>query len=178
MLRTLSLLAALLLAAPAFAQTHAEAMARLAPFEGTYDLDGTVQIETGTYGGTLTVAPTLGGHFQEWTWEMTMPEGDPTHLGFLVTYDAASGDYRIWRFDSRDLTDSPQALGSETEGTLRFEGDSIVMAWRSLSPSDPSMHGSFRNAVRVSARGLDVDTYALPEGQARVAIATTRASRR
>ena len=71
MLRTLPVILVLLLVAPAFAQTSAP-MNPLASFEGTYALTGAPHDVEGSYDGTLTIAPILGGRFQQWEWEMTM----------------------------------------------------------------------------------------------------------
>lgn len=180
----LLLLATLLTAAPALAQSHAEAMSRLAPFEGTYTLDGTAQIEEGTFGGTLTVSPILGGHFQQWDWEMDMRgEGvnEKVHLRFIAAYDSAADEYAIYRFDSRDV-DSPTRVSNVTDpnrGQIHFDGDALVMAWPTANPDDPSETGTFRNTVRIVSNGLDVDTDVKPNGgDQTVAIATTRANRR
>lgn len=178
------ILATLLAAAPALAQSHAEAMDRLAAFEGTYTLDGTAQIEEGTFGGTLTVLPVLGGHFQQWDWEMDMRgEGvdEKVHLRFIATYDDAADEYVIYRFDSRDV-DSPTRVSHVTDpnrGQIRFDGDALVMAWPTANPGDPSETGTFRNTVRVVSNGLTVSTDVKPDdGNRTVAIATTRANRR
>ncbi|GAB5534530.1 MAG: hypothetical protein Rubg2KO_07790 [Rubricoccaceae bacterium] len=180
MTRSLTIAIALALSAPVLAQTHAEAMARLAPFQGTYALDGVAQIDEGTYAGTLTIAPTLGGHFQEWTWEMTSDGMAPTHLRFITTYNVASRAYTIWRFDSRDISsEQTGALGNDPQGSLQFDGDVLVMAWPTVNPDDPTMRGLFRNTVRIVSSGLNVVTDVQPEGgRPLVAIATTRASRR
>lgn len=184
MLRTLSLLALLALAAPTFAQSHADAMARLAPFAGTYALDGSAEIEEGTFDGSLAITPILGGRFQQWDWEMDMHAQAGTEralLRFIVGFDAATGTYTIYRFDSRDA-DSPTVasnIGDPTQGRLSVEGDALVMAWTTANPDDLSMTGTFRNRVRLTSSGLDVHTEVAPDdGSPTVAIATTRAARR
>jgi len=186
MIRSLYLLlfATLLTAAPTLAQSHAEAMNRLAPFEGTYTLDGSAQIEEGTFGGTLTVSPILGGHFQQWDWTMNMRgEGvdENVHLRFIATYDRAADEYVIYRFDSRDV-DSPTRVSNIADpnrGQVHFDGDALVMAWPTANPDDPAQTGTFRNTVRVVSNGLHVDTdVQLDAGDQTVAIATTRANRR
>lgn len=180
----LLLLTTLLTAAPALAQSHAEAMVRLAAFEGTYTLDGTAQIEEGTFDGTLTVSPILGGHFQQWDWEMDMRgEGvdEKVHLRFIATYDGAADEYVIYRFDSRDA-DSPTRVSHVTDpnrGRIHFDGNALVMAWPTANPGDPSATGTFRNTVRVVSDGLTVSTEVKPDdGNRALAIATTRANRR
>lgn len=190
MTRSLLLLAAVLVAAPAFAQTHAEAMARLAPYAGSYVLDGAADVldspsdDGGTFDGTLVVSPILGGHFQQWDWEMTMRSPDrreafPVHLRFVTTYDSESGDYAIWRFDSRDVSNWAGPGGHDVNGRLRFDGDALVMAWPTANPEDPSKTGTFRNTVRPGAGGIEVVTNVqLDDGSPTVAIATTRAVRR
>ena len=179
MIRTLALAFALLLSIPALAQTHADAMTRLAPYQGSYTITGDAQIEDGSYAGTLTVSPTLGGHFQEWTWVMNSDGMPPTHLRFLTTYDTSTHTYVIWRFDSRDLTNGYGQGGNDTEGSLQFDGDALVMAWPTTNPEDPSMHGLFRNTIRITSNGLNVSTDVKLDGdQALVAIATTQATRR
>ena len=186
MTRTLLLIVALLLAAPAFAQTHADPMARLAPFEGTYSLDGTPHMAPeGSFGGTLTIAPTLGGHFQQWDWEMTMRESnradETVHLRFIVGYDPATGAYTIHRFDSRDAGSRTRSAGAfdAAEGRLQVDGESLVMAWSSASDDEPARTGTFRNRVRLTGGGLLVETEGVPDdGSPTVAIATTRAARR
>ena len=186
MTRTLALLllATLFCSAPALAQTHAEAMDRLAPFEGTYALDGTAPIEEGAFDGTLAITPVLGGHFQQWDWEMHMrgDGGDETvYLRFIVTYDEAADEYVIYRFDTRDIT-SPTRASSPMDpkpGQVRFDGDALVMAWKTVNPDDSSQSGAFRNTVRLVSNGLHVDTdVKLDDGTPLIAIATTRASRR
>ncbi|MEM1116737.1 MAG: hypothetical protein AAGJ11_09540, partial [Bacteroidota bacterium] len=159
--------------------------ARLAPFEGTYTLDGTAQIEEGTFDGTLTIAPTLGGRFQQWDWEMTMrgPDGEtePALLRFIVGYDAATSAYTIHRFDSRDADSPTRSAGAldSAAGRLQVDGDALVMAWTRHNPDDATQAGTFRNRVRVTSGGLHVETEAAPDdGSPVVAIATTRAVRR
>ena len=176
---SLLLLAAVIAYAPAQAQSHADAMARLAPFEGTYVLDGEAQIEEGSFTGTLSIAPTLGGHFQEWTWTMSdTGQGVPTHLRFIVTYDEADQRYRIWRFDTRDVDGQGGDLGNEVAGSLQVDGNTLVMTWPSRNPDAPEQTGRFRNTVRLVPQGLDVMTDAMPDsGGPAVAIATTRAAR-
>ena len=182
MLRTLSFLTLFALAAPAFAQI--DAMASLAAFEGTYALDGEPHQADGTFDGTLTVTPILGGRFQQWDWDMTM-RGDgftePALLRFIVGHDAATCGYTIHRFDSRDA-DSPTRSGGaldSSQGRLQVDGESLVMAWTMLNPDDTARVGTFRNRVRVTASGLHVETEAVPDdGSPVVAIATTRAARR
>ena len=186
MTRTLLLLAAVLVAAPAFAQTHADPMARLAPFEGTYALDGTPHVEPdGSFDGTLTIAPTLGGHFQQWDWEMTMRgPADATevvHLRFIVGYDAATGAYTIHRFDSRDADSPTRSAGAfdSSQGRLQVDGETLVMAWSMMNANDSPRNGTFRNRVRVTEAGLLIETEGAPDdGSPVVAVATTRASRR
>ncbi|MEM6325546.1 MAG: hypothetical protein AAF791_00375 [Bacteroidota bacterium] len=182
MLRLLPLLA-VLLSAPAFAQSS-DAMARLAPFEGTYALDGTAQIEEGTFDGTLTISPILGGTFQQWDWDMTM-RGDGISevalLRFIVGYDAATGAYTIHRFDSRDADSPTRSAGAldPSKGRLQVDGDALVMAWTMNNPDDAAQTGTFRNRVRMTSGGLHVETEAVPDdGSPVVAIATTRAARR
>lgn len=184
------LLAALVAAAPAFAQTHAEAMARLAPYAGSYALDGTAgelngpSDNGGTFDGTLVVSPVLGGHFQQWDWEMTMrssngSEAFPVHLRFVTTYDPEAGDYAIWRFDSRDVGDWEGPGGHDVHGRLQFDGDALVMSWPTANPEEPSQTGTFRNTIRLGAGGIEVVTNVQPDdGSPTVAIATTRAARR
>ncbi len=185
MTRSLLLFALLLLAAPSFAQTGSDAMARLAPYAGTYTLDGTAQIEGGSFDGALTVSPILGGHFQQWDWEMTMhgPDGyeEPVHLRFIAGYDAATGAYTVHRFDSRDAGSPTRSARAHdpAAGRLQVDGDALVMAWPTVNPEDGSKMGSFRNTVRLGAGGLTVVTDVVPDdGSPRVAIATTRADRR
>ena len=185
MTRTALLLAAVILAAPAFAQSHAEAMARLAPYAGTYALDGTAQAEEGTFDGSLTVGPILDGHFQQWDWQMTMrgPDGyaEPVALRFIVEHDPATGGYEVYRFDSRDAGSPTRTsrAADPTRGALRFDGDALVMEWPMPNPDDPSRAGTFRNTVRRSAGGLEVVTDVTPDdGSPLVAVATTRAARR
>ena len=186
MTRTLLLLAALLVAAPAFAQTHADPMARLAPFEGTYTLDGTPHMEPdGSFDGTLTIAPTLGGRFQQWDWEMTMrgpaDATETVHLRFIVGYNPATRAYTIHRFDSRDADSPTRSAGAldSSQGRLQVNGDALVMAWTMENPSDSPRNGSFRNRVRVTEVGLLIETEGAPDdGSPVVAIATTRAARR
>ena len=185
MLRTLCFsLLAVLLASPVLAQSNAEAMQRLAPLNGTYSLDGTAQIEEGTFDGSLTVSPILDGHFQQWDWEMVMRgEGvdETVHLRFIVEYDPGTDEYAIYRFDSRDADSPTRASNVEDpdRGTLQFEGDALVMAWPTSNPDDPTMTGRFRNVVRLVPDGLRVDTNVmLDTSDEPIAIATTRASRR
>ncbi|MEM0963620.1 MAG: hypothetical protein AAGK21_13905 [Bacteroidota bacterium] len=184
MTRALLLFAALLLAAPSFAQSHADPMARLAPFEGTYALDGTAQIEEGTFDGTLTITPILGGTFQQWDWEMTMRGDGISEVAFLrlvVGYDAATGGYTIHRFDSRDADSPTRSAGAldSAAGRLQVDGDALVMAWTRHNPDDATQAGTFRNRVRVTSGGLHVETEVVPDdGSPAVAIATTRAVRR
>ncbi|MEO1479755.1 MAG: hypothetical protein AAFV01_14375 [Bacteroidota bacterium] len=182
--RSAFLLATLMTCSSAFAQQPADAMERLAPYEGTYTLDGFAQIEDGTFDGTLTVAPILGGHFQQWDWTLTMRgEGieEDVYLRFVVSHDAATGSYAVHRFDSRDA-DSPTRAASITDphrGTLSFDGDALVMSWPSSNPNNPAQTGHLRNTVRLDADGFTVTTDAKPDdGSPRVAIATTNASRR
>lgn len=184
MYRTLILTLALALSAPAFAQSHADAMARLAPFAGTYSLDGTAQIQEGAFGGALSITPILGGHFQQWDWEMDM-EGpgveEKVYLRFVVGYDAANNAYVIHRFDSRDVGSPTEASGGGVPalGDLDFDGAALVMSWPVTNPDDASKTGRFRNTVRLTPQGLNVETDVKPDGGgATVAIATTRAARR
>ena len=185
MYRTLILTLALALSAPAFAQSHADAMARLAPFAGSYTLDGTAEIEEGSFDGSLTISPILGGHFQQWDWEMDM-EGpgveEKVYLRFVVAYDAGNNAYVIHRFDSRDVDSPTRASGDGIPpalGGLGFDGDALVMSWPMTNPDDASKSGRFRNIVRLTPQGLDVETEVKPDGGgATVAIATTRAARR
>lgn len=181
MTRSLLLLAALLLAAPAFAQSGLD---RLTPYAGTYALDGEPHQNAGTFDGSLTVTPVLGGHFQQWDWEMTM-RGDGFEevalLRFIAGRDPATGALEIYRFDSRDA-DSPTVTsnpGDPNRGTVTFDGDALVMTWSTANPEDPTQTGTFRNVVRRTADGLRVDTEVVPaDGSPVVAIATTRAARR
>ena len=182
MTRTLPLLAALLLAAPALAQ--ADPMARLAAFEGTYALDGEPHQDEGTFDGTLSIAPILGGAFQQWDWEMHMRGDGFTELAllrFIVGYDAATRSYTIHRFDSRDA-DSPTVSAGPLDpsaGRLQVDGDGLVMAWTMHNPDDTARVGTFRNRVRLSGGDLHIETEAVPDnGSPTVAIATTRAARR
>lgn len=178
------LLAALLIAAPAFAQTHAEAMAQLAPYEGTYTISGEPHQDEGAFDGSLTIAPVLGGRFQQWDWTMFM-RGDGVSeevaLRFMVGYDSVTNVYTVHRFDSRDV-DSPTVTASaldSSKGRLQVDGNTLVMAWTMMSPEDPSQAGTFRNRVRITSDGLHVDTEASPDdGSPVVAVATTRAARR
>jgi len=124
MTRSLLLFAALLLAAPAFAQSD---LARLTPYAGTYSLDGEARQEAGTFDGSLTVTPILGGHFQQWDWTMTM-RGDGFEevalLRFIAGRDPVTGAYEVYRFDSRDA-DSPTVAshpGDPNQGTMAFDG--------------------------------------------------------
>ena len=184
MLRILTLAAVFTICIPASAQSNAEAMQRLAAFNGTYALDGHAQIEEGTFDGSLTISPILDGNFQQWDWEMTM-RGDgvdeKVYLRFIAAYDSAADEYVIYRFDSRDV-DSPTRTSNVTDpniGQLRFDGDALVMTWPTASPADPSKTGSFRNTVHIDRSGLRVDTDVKPDdGSPLVAIATTRANRR
>jgi hypothetical protein len=181
---SLALAAALFIAAPVLAQTHADAMARLAPFEGTYALNGEPQMVDGSFDGSLTISPTLGGHFQQWDWEMDMKgDGveDKVHLRFIATYDRAAREYVIYRFDSRDVDSQTRASNAHdsSKGTISFDGDALVMAWPTHKPNDPAATGSFRNTVRLVPQGLHVDTDVKMDGGGDlVAIATTRANRR
>ena len=191
MLRTLTLLAVFVLCIPAAAQSNADAMARLAPFNGTYTLDGTAQIEEGTFDGSLTVSPILDGHFQQWDWEMNMKgEGvdekayrfdEKVHLRFIVKYNPVDQEYLIYRFDSRDI-DSPTRVSNvedPSRGRLYFDGDALVMAWAMAGPNGSGQTGTFRNKVRRTAQGLSFETTVTPDdGSPLVAIATTRAHRR
>ena len=182
---SLALIAAVfVLCLPASAQSNAEAMQRLAPFNGTYTLDGTARAEEGTFDGTLTVSPILDGHFQQWDWEMTMRGEDveeKTYLRFIAKYDAAADEYTIYRFDSRNA-DSPTRSSNVSDparGTLRFDGDALVMAWPMSDPGGSGRTGSFRNTVRLKSDGLHVETDVTPDdGSPLMAIATTRANRR
>jgi hypothetical protein len=180
----LLLLATLLTGASALAQSHAEAMSRLAPFEGTYSLDGTAQIEEGTFGGTLTISPILGGHFQQWDWQMDMRGervDEQVYLRFIAAYDAAAGEYVVYRFDSRDVDSPTRAsnIADPNRGLIHLDGDALVMAWPTANPDDPTQTGAFRNTVRVVSNGLHVDTdVKLDDGSPLIAIATTRANRR
>lgn len=175
------LLAAALLAAPAFAQAN---LAPLAPYAGTYSLDGEAHQEAGTFDGSLTITPILDGHFQQWDWTMTM-HGDGFEevalLRFIAGQDPATGAYEVYRFDSRDA-DSPTITsnpGDPNQGTIEFDGDALVMSWSMASPDDPALTGTFRNVVRRTSDGLEVATEVLPDdGSPVVAIATTRAARR
>lgn len=183
MLRTLAFVAALALAAPAFAQSHADAMQRLAPFAGTYSLDGTAQVEEGSFDGTLSVQPILDGHFQQWDWTMTM-RGDGArervYLRFIAGYDAEAKAYSVYRFDSRDANSPTRVspLEDPHRGTITFDGDALVMAWHTSNPNDPSDTGLFRNVVRKTSGGLHVKTNVkLDSGAPLVAIAETRATR-
>ena len=184
MSRTFLLLVAVLLAAPAFAQSHADPMARLAAFEGTYALDGEPHQADGAFDGTLTISPTLGGHFQQWDWEMTMRgEGvsEQVHLRFIAGYDAATGGYTVHRFDSRDANSPTRSAGAldASKGRLQVDGDELVMAWTMENPNDSGRTGTFRNRVRITDDGLHIDTEAAPDdGSPALAIATTRAARR
>ena len=184
MTRSLTLLAVFLLAAPAFAQTHTDPMARLAAFEGTYALDGEPHQADGSFDGTLTVSPTLGGHFQQWDWEMTMRgEGleEQTLLRFIVGYDAATGAYTVHRFDSRDADSPTRSAGAldASKGRLQVDGSTLVMAWTMENPNKSGRAGTFRNRVRITDDGLHIDTEAAPDdGSPTLAIATTRAARR
>ncbi|MEO0560460.1 MAG: hypothetical protein AAF170_20030 [Bacteroidota bacterium] len=184
MTRSFLLLAAALLAAPAFAQSNANPMERLAPFEGTYALDGEPHQQDGSFDGTLTVAPTLGGHFQQWDWTMTMRgEGriEDIHLRFIVSYDAATGNYSVHRFDSRDASSPPQSGGAfdASRGRLQVNGNALVMAWTMVNGNDSPENGTFRNQIRVTQEGLHIETEGVPDnGSPVVAIATTRAARR
>ena len=191
MTRIFSLALLLVLAAPVLAQTNAEAMQRLAPFNGSYSLDGTAQVEDGTFDGSLTVSPILDGHFQQWDWEMDMKgEGvdenayrfaETVHLRFIVKYDPVDQEYLIYRFDSRDI-DSPTRVSNvedPSRGRLYFDGDALVMAWTMAGPNGSGKTGTFRNTVRQTAQGLVVETNATPDdGSPLVAIATTQAHRR
>ena len=183
MIRSLLLLAALLVAAPAFAQTHTDPMDRLVPFEGTYTLDGEPHMAPeGSFDGTLTIAPTLGGHFQQWDWEMTMRDSDradeTVYLRFIVGYDPATSVYTIYRFDSRDASSPTRSAGAfdSSQGRLQVDGDALVMAWSSAGRNGS---GTFRNRVRLTDGGLVVETEGVPDdGSPTIAIATTRAARR
>ena len=183
MLRILAL-AAFLLAPAALAQQPDAALHRLAPFAGTYSLDGVAQVDDGTFDGTLTIQPVLGGYFQQWDWDMTM-RGDGVrehvYLRFLIAYDQADGQYVIHRFDSR-TADSPTRASSTTDpnrGELRFDGDALVMTWMMANPNDPADLGRFRNTVRLAPDGLRVVTDVQPvDGRPLLAIATTNAKRR
>ena len=186
MTRSLLVLAALLTAAPAFAQSHADPMARLAAFEGTYTLDGTPHMAPeGSFDGTLTIAPTLGGHFQQWDWEMTMRESghadETVYLRFIVGYDPSTHAYTIHRFDSRDASSRTRSAGAfdAAAGRLQVDGAALVMAWSSASADEPARTGTFRNRVRLTDGGLHVETEGVrDDGSPVVAIATTRAARR
>lgn len=181
---TLSLFAALCLAVPAAAQSTP--MARLAPFEGTYILDGEPHLAPdGAFDGTLTIAPVLGGHFQQWDWQMTMRDADradeTVHLRFVVGYDPATSAYTIHRFDSRDASSRTRSAGAfdAAAGRLQVDGDALVMAWSSASADEPARTGTFRNRVRLTDGGLHVETEGVrDDGSPVVAIATTRAARR
>lgn len=184
MQRLLPFLTVLCLTAPAFAQSNAEAMQRLAPFEGAYTLDGTAQIDEGTFDGSLTVSPILDGHFQQWDWEMNMKgEGvdEKVYLRFIAKYDAAADEYAIYRFDTRNAG-SPTRSSNVTDparGTLRFDGDALVMTWPMSNPDGSGRMGAFRNTVHLKSEGLHVETDVTPDdGAPLVAIATTRARRR
>jgi hypothetical protein len=182
MYRTLLALTFLFFFAPsgtAIAQEHEAAMNRLAAFAGTYSLDGDYhdpagQVHRSAFDGDLTISSVLGGEFQEWDWTMDMGDEGVTHLRMIATYDPTTDGYSVWRFDTRDLA-TGRALGAK--GDLRFEGDALVMVWRMANPDDPTEWGAFRNVVRRTASGLHVDTSVVPDGRARMAVATTRASR-
>ena len=191
MLRTLTLALVFTICIPASAQSNAEAMQRLAPFNGTYSLDGTAQVEDGTFGGSLTISPILDGHFQQWDWEMDMRgEGvdedayrfdEKVHLRFIAKYNPVDEEYVVYRFDSRDA-DSPTRVSNvedPSRGRLYFEGDALVMAWTMAGPNGSGQAGTFRNTVRRSAQGLSVETTVTPhDGSPLIAIATTQANRR
>lgn len=184
MFRILTLAAVFTICIPASAQSNADAMQRLAAFNGTYNLDGQAQIEEGTFDGSLTVSPILNGNFQQWDWEMNM-RGDgvseKVYLRFIAAYDSATNEYVIYRFDSRDVDSRTRAsnLTDPNIGRLRFDGDALVMTWPTASPADPSKTGSFRNTVHVERSGLRVVTDVKPDdGSPLMAIATTRADRR
>lgn len=184
MFRILTLVSLFALCAPAFAQSNAPAMDRLAPYNGSYTLDGTPAMADGSFDGTLTVSPILGGHFQQWDWEMTMRGEDfdeKTYLRFIVAFDRVANAYTIFRFDSRDA-DSPtreSGVADPSQGRLSFDGDALVMSWTATNPDDPNRAGTFRNTVRLRPNGLHVVTDVQPDdGSPLVAIATTRAARR
>ena len=169
---------------PASAQSNTEAMQRLAAFNGTYTLDGTARVDEGTFGGSLTVSPILNGNFQQWDWEMTMRgEGvdEKVYLRFIAKYDATADEYTIYRFDSRNAGSPTRSsnISDPSRGTLRFDGDALVMMWPMSNPNDPSKTGNFRNTVHLDRSGLRVETDVKPDdGSPLIAVATTRAARK
>lgn len=121
-----------------------EQLAQLRPYLGMYRHADqtwiTDQPGQGPWRGTLEVKPALKGWFVEWVINTQSGPID-RQLRMLMTWDAAAGEYRVWRF-------ATVAGDAGHMGRVRFDGDALIMEWHGAPMPDGS-RGIFRNTVRM-----------------------------
>jgi hypothetical protein len=169
--------AIIVLAQPVWAQTDpanipeppTAEMMRLQPFLGSYTVSG--QYLGMDWAGSLDLRPAVRGWYLEW--EINVHSGPiDRQLRMMITWDAAVGHYRIWRFET-----APPFPAATAEGTGRLENGEFVMEWDDVSPD--GRPGTFRNRLRMEGSAtLVVITEAEPAsgegGIMRIGVTTGR----